>query len=78
MRAMEKESRLPVLDGWGGVTKVERGPDLWVIRWARGCPLSGSTAHDDLCRMMEALPIDLNTGRATRNGGSVMTLDDVR
>lgn len=42
-----------------------------------GAGIPGGRAFGRTGRMMEALPIDLNTGRATGNGGSVVTLDDV-
>jgi len=42
-----------------------------------GADVPGGRAFGRTGRMMESLPIDLNTGLATGNGGSVVTLDDV-
>lgn len=58
---------------------AERGkhhfPEVPMLFMGAGIP--GGRAFGRTGRMMEALPMDLNTGRATGNGGSLVTLDDV-
>ncbi|HEX7837088.1 MAG TPA: DUF1501 domain-containing protein [Kofleriaceae bacterium] len=58
---------------------TERGkhhfPEVPMLFMGAGIP--GGRAFGRTGRMMEALPMDLTTGRATRNAGSVVTLDDV-
>jgi uncharacterized protein (DUF1501 family) len=58
---------------------AERGkhhfPEVPMLFMGAGIP--GGRAFGRTGRMMEALPIDFNTGRATGNGGSLVTLDDV-
>jgi hypothetical protein len=58
---------------------TERGkhhfPEVPMLFMGAGIP--GGRAFGRTGRMMEALPMDLNTGRATGNGGSLVTLDDV-
>lgn len=44
-----------VLDGLGGATRVEDGPEAYVIR-GNGCPLGTLvTGHPELCRMAETM-----------------------
>jgi uncharacterized protein (DUF1501 family) len=58
---------------------AERGkhhfPEVPMLFMGAGIP--GGRAFGRTGRMMEALPMDFNTGRATGNGGSLVTLDDV-
>jgi uncharacterized protein (DUF1501 family) len=58
---------------------AERGkhhfPEVPMLFMGAGIP--GGRAFGRTGRMMEALPMDLNTGRPTGNGGSPVTLDDV-
>lgn len=57
----------------------ERGkhhfPEIPMLFMGAGIP--GGRAFGRTGRMMEALPMDLRTGLATKNGGSVVALDDV-
>jgi uncharacterized protein (DUF1501 family) len=64
--------RFPKLNSERGKHHFPEVPMLFM-----GAGIPGGRAFGHTGRMMEALPIDLNTGRATGNGGSVMTLDDV-
>ncbi|HEX8107662.1 MAG TPA: DUF1501 domain-containing protein [Kofleriaceae bacterium] len=64
--------RFPKLNSERGKHHFPEVPMLFM-----GAGIPGGRAFGRTGRMMEALPIDLNTGLATGNGGSVMTLDDV-
>ena len=64
--------RFPKLNSERGKHHFPEVPMLFM-----GAGIPGGCAFGRTGRMMEALPIDLKTGRATGNGGSVMTLDDV-
>lgn len=64
--------RFPKLNSERGKHHFPEAPMLFM-----GAGIPGGSAFGGTGRMMEALPLDLNTGRATRNGGSQVTLDDV-
>lgn len=79
--SMLDQVRIIVASELGRFPKLntERGkhhfPEVSMLFMGAGIP--GGRAFGRTGRMMEALPMDLNTGRATGNGGSVVTLDDV-
>jgi uncharacterized protein (DUF1501 family) len=64
--------RFPKLNTEHGKHHFPEVPMLFI-----GADIPGGHAFGRTGRMMEALPMDLNTGLATGNGGSVVTLDDV-
>jgi uncharacterized protein (DUF1501 family) len=64
--------RFPKLNSERGKHHFPEVPMLFM-----GAGIPGGRAFGRTGRMMEALPIDLHSGRATGNGGSVVTLDDV-
>lgn len=64
--------RFPKLNSERGKHHFPEVPMLFM-----GAGIPGGRAFGRTGRMMEALPIDLNTGLANGNGGSAMTLDDV-
>jgi len=70
--ATSELGRFPKLNSERGKHHFPEVPMLFM-----GAGIPGGRAFGRTGRMMEALPIDVNTGRATGNGGSVMTLDDV-
>lgn len=64
--------RFPKLNNERGKHHFPEVPMLFM-----GAGIPGGRAFGRTGRMMEALPMDLHTGRATGNGGSIVTLDDV-